>query len=48
MLARMELKALFGKLLPRLKSVEMAGTPQLTKSTFVSGVKHLPIRYEIV
>ncbi|MDO8389748.1 MAG: cytochrome P450 [Actinomycetota bacterium] len=48
MLARMELKALFGKLLPRLKSVELAGEPQLTKSTFVSGVKHLPIRYEIV
>ncbi|MSV79821.1 MAG: cytochrome P450 [Actinobacteria bacterium] len=48
MLARMELKALFGALLPRLKSIELAGTPQLTKSTFVSGVKHLPIRYEIV
>ncbi|MDO8365010.1 MAG: cytochrome P450 [Actinomycetota bacterium] len=47
MLARMELKALFGALLPRLRSVELAGTPQLTRSTFVSGVKHLPIRYEI-
>ena len=48
MLARMELKALFGALLPRLKKVEYAGPAQLTKSTFVSGVKHLPIRYELV
>lgn len=48
MLARMELKALFGALLPRLKKIEYAGTAQLTKSTFVSGVKHLPIRYELV
>ena len=47
MLARMELKTLFGALLPRLKTVELAGEPQLTRSTFVSGVKHLPIRYEI-
>jgi cytochrome P450 len=47
MLARMELKALFGALLPRLRSVELAGTPQLTKSVFVSGLKHLPIRYEL-
>ena len=48
MLARMELKAVFGALLPRLKKVEYAGPAQLTKSTFVSGVKHLPIRYELV
>ncbi|HNJ98268.1 MAG TPA: cytochrome P450 [Ilumatobacteraceae bacterium] len=48
MLARMELKALYGALLPRLKKVEYAGKAQLTKSTFVSGVKHLPIRYELV
>jgi cytochrome P450 len=47
MLARMELKTLFGALLPRLQKVELAGEPQLTRSTFVSGVKHLPIRYEI-
>ena len=47
MLARMELKALFSALLPRLKSVELAGEPQLIRSTFVSGLKRLPIRYEI-
>jgi cytochrome P450 len=47
MLARMEMKALFGALLPRLQHVELAGEPQLTRSTFVSGHKHLPIRYAI-
>ena len=47
MLARMEMKSLFGALLPRLKHVELAGEPQLTRSTFVSGLKHLPIRYEL-
>jgi cytochrome P450 len=47
MLARMELKALFGKILPHLASVEQAGDSALTKSGFVSGVKRLPIRYTL-
>lgn len=47
MLARMELKALFSALLPRLKHLELDGTPELTRSTFVSGLKRLPIRYEL-
>ncbi len=47
MLARMELKALFGALVPRLKSVELAGDPALMKTIFVGGLKRLPIRYEI-
>ena len=47
MLARLELKALFGKLIPRLASVEAAGESALTKSGFVSGVKRLPIRYTL-
>lgn len=47
MLARMELKSLFGELLPRLRHVELAGEPALSRSTFVSGLKRLPIRYEL-
>jgi cytochrome P450 len=47
MLARMELKALFGALLPRLRHVELDGRPELTRSTFVSGLKRLPIRFEL-
>lgn len=48
MLARMELKSLFTTLLPHIKSIELAGEGKLTKSTFVSGHKSLPIRYELV
>ncbi len=47
MLARMELKALFGALLPRLEHIELAGKPELIRSTFVSGLKRLPIRYRL-
>jgi cytochrome P450 len=47
MLARMEMKALFSALLPRLEHVELAGTPELTRSTFVSGLKRLPINYRM-
>jgi cytochrome P450 len=44
-LARMEVAAFFAELVPRLESVELAGTPQWIATTFVGGLKHLPIRY---
>jgi cytochrome P450 len=47
-LARMEINTFFAELLPRLKSVELAGDPKFIASTFVGGLKHVPIRYEIV
>jgi cytochrome P450 len=47
MLARMELKALFAELVPRLRSVELAGEPALSKTLFVGGLKRLPIRYQV-
>jgi len=47
MLARMELKALFAELLPRLRHVELAGEPALMKTVFVGGLKRLPIRFEL-
>ena len=46
-LARMEMNSFFTELVPRLKSIELAGPPQLSATTFVGGLKHLPIRYEI-
>lgn len=46
-LARMEIQALYRELLPRLSSVELAGAPQWTATTFVGGLKHLPIRYTL-
>ena len=44
-LAKMEMKIFWEDLLPRLKSVELAGQPKLTEANFVGGLKSLPIRY---
>jgi cytochrome P450 len=44
-IAKMEMRALFDELLPRLKSVELVGEPTLKVSNFVSGFKTLPIRF---
>jgi cytochrome P450 len=46
-LARMEVNSFFTELIPRLKSIELNGNPELIATTFVGGLKHLPIRYEI-
>lgn len=46
-LARMELKALFSELLPRLQSIELAGEPRSTRANFVSGLKNMPVRYRL-
>jgi cytochrome P450 len=46
-LARMEARALYNELLPRLRSVELAGEPSYIETLFVGGPKHLPIRYEL-
>ena len=45
-LAKMEMRVLFEELLPRLKSVELAGTPRMSQAVFVNGLKSLPIRFE--
>jgi cytochrome P450 len=45
-LARMEMRILMEELLPRLKSIELAGEPARVESTFVGGLKRLPIRFE--
>ncbi|MDT5065165.1 MAG: hypothetical protein QOK02_1320 [Mycobacterium sp.] len=46
-LARMEMSSLFSELIPRLDSIELAGAPVLSATTFVGGLKHLPIRYSL-
>lgn len=46
-LARMELKALFQELLPRLEFIELAGEPKGTRANFVSGLKSLPVRFRL-
>jgi cytochrome P450 len=46
-LARMEVSSFFREFLPRLKSIELNGKPELIATTFVGGLKHLPIRYSL-
>ncbi|KEQ52638.1 cytochrome P450 [Sphingobium chlorophenolicum] len=45
-LAKLEMRILLEELLPRIRSIELNGTPEWTQSIFVSGPKHLPIRFE--
>ncbi|MDR7275030.1 cytochrome P450 [Catenuloplanes atrovinosus] len=46
-LARMEIRAFLGELLPRLRELEQAGDAPLSETLFVSGLKRLPIRYRM-
>jgi cytochrome P450 len=47
-LAKMEMRILYEELLPRLKSVELAGPPRMSEALFVNGLKSLPIRFEFL
>ncbi len=46
-LARSELRHLFRRIVPEFDSIELAGEPTTTKTTFVGGHKTLPIRYTL-
>ena len=46
-LARMEMSALYRELLARVAHIELAGEPRYIQSTFVGGLKSLPIRYRM-
>ena len=37
-------KQLLPRAVPQLKSIELNGEPELIATTFVGGLKHLPIR----
>jgi hypothetical protein len=43
----MEMRALFAELIPRLDDVAIDGFPAWVQSSFVSGLKRLPIRYSL-
>src|SRR4030088_3394976 len=45
-LAKMEMRILYEELLPRLKSVELAGAPKMSQALFVNGLKSLPVRFK--
>lgn len=44
-LAKLEMRILFEELLARFDDFALAGDPEWTRASFVSGMKHLPIRY---
>ncbi|QZH58399.1 cytochrome P450 [Mycolicibacterium farcinogenes] len=46
-LARMEINSFFNELVPRLDSIELTGPAEHTATTFVGGLKHLPVRYSL-
>jgi cytochrome P450 len=45
--ARREVRTLLEKVLARVDAIELAGEPEWTGAHFVSGVKHLPVRYTL-
>ena len=46
-LARLEMRILFNELLDRIETIELAGEPKRARSTFVGGLKTLPVRYTL-
>ena len=46
-LARLEVRALYNELMPRLEWIELAGEPAYVETLFVGGPKRLPIRYKL-
>ena len=44
-LARLEIRAFFRELLPRLDHIELAGKPAWVEANFVNGLKRMPVRY---
>jgi cytochrome P450 len=44
LLAKMEMRALYREIFSRVKSIELNGEPKWVQSTFVSGLKTLPVR----
>ena len=47
LLARIEMKALFEELIPRIDSIELDGDPEHIRAFWVTGLKKLPIKYSI-
>ena len=46
-LARLELRVIFAELARRLEAVELAGPVERMRSSFLGGVKRMPIRYRL-
>lgn len=47
LLARMEMRIFFEQLIPRIKSIELVEEPERIRASFVHGIKHLRLRYQM-
>lgn len=47
LLARLEMRIFFTQFIPRIKQMEITAPPSHLRSSFVHGLKHLPIRYQL-
>ncbi len=43
--ARLELKVIFEEVLRRFPDIELDGQPERLRSTFIGGIKHLPVKF---
>jgi cholest-4-en-3-one 26-monooxygenase len=43
--ARLELKVMFEELFRRFPDIQLDGPPERLRSTFIGGIKHLPVKY---
>ena len=46
-LARLETRAFYHELIPRIVEIEPAGEPEFMRALFVGGPKHVPVRYRL-
>ena len=46
-IGRAEIEAMFRQICTRLDDLQLAGDPEWLPSTFISGVKHLPVRFRV-
>jgi cholest-4-en-3-one 26-monooxygenase len=44
-LARMELQLIFAEIARRLPDMELASEPEILRSNFIGGIKHMPVRF---
>jgi len=44
-LARMELRLIFQEIVERMPDVRLTGEPEILRSNFISGIKHLPVAF---
>jgi len=44
----LEMRIFFRQFIPRIKSIDLLDEPERLQASFVHGLKHLPIRYQLI